>query len=52
MRNAYKIMVKKLEGKRPFRISRRRWEDNIKLFVKDIVYEDVDWIHLAQDRDK
>jgi hypothetical protein len=30
--------------------SRGRWEDNIKMGVKDIEYEDVDWIHLVWDR--
>jgi hypothetical protein len=31
---------------------RRRWEDNIKMDLREIVFGDVDWIHLAQDRDR
>jgi hypothetical protein len=52
MRNAYKILVGKAEGKRPHRRCRRRWEDNIKTDLREIVWEGVDWIHLAQDRDQ
>jgi hypothetical protein len=51
MRNAYKILVGKSEGKRPFGRSRYRWEDNIRMDPREIVLEGVDWIHLAQDRD-
>jgi hypothetical protein len=36
MRNAYKILVRKPEGKRPLGIPRRRWEDNIKTDIKKI----------------
>jgi hypothetical protein len=39
------------EGKRPLGISRRRWEDNIKMGLRDIGWGGMDWIHLAQDRD-
>jgi hypothetical protein len=52
MKNAYKILVVKPDEKRPLGRSRRRWEDNIKIYLKEIVLEDVDWIHLAQDRDQ
>jgi hypothetical protein len=41
--------VRKCEGKRPVGKLRCRWEDNIKMNFKEIGYEDVDWIHLAQD---
>jgi hypothetical protein len=50
MRNAYKISVRKLEGKRPFARLRNRWEVNIIMDLSDIGCEDVDWIHVAQDR--
>jgi hypothetical protein len=52
MRNAYKILVGKPEGKRPFRRSRDRWEDNIRVALKEIGWEVVDCIHLAEDRDQ
>jgi hypothetical protein len=50
MRNAYKILVGKLEGKRPLGKPRGRWEDNIKSGLREIGLESVNWIHLAQDR--
>jgi hypothetical protein len=46
-RNAYKILAGKSEGRRPLGRSGRRWEDNIKLDLKEIGREDVDWSHLA-----
>jgi hypothetical protein len=52
MRNAYKIFFGKTEGKRPFGRSRRRCEDNIRMDLKEMGWEGVDWIHLAQDRDQ
>jgi hypothetical protein len=52
MINVCKILVGKSEGKRPLGRPRRIWEDNIKMDVKDIGWEGVDWIHLAQDRDR
>jgi hypothetical protein len=52
LRNAYTILVGNPEGKRPLRGPRRRWEDNIRKDIKDIGWEVVDWIHLAQDRDQ
>jgi hypothetical protein len=51
-RNAYNILVGKPERKRPLRRPRRRWEDNIKINLRDIAFAGVDWIHLAQDRDR
>jgi hypothetical protein len=47
MRNSYSILVGKLEGKRPLRRSRHRWEDNIRMDLKEIRWEGVDWMHLA-----
>jgi hypothetical protein len=37
---------------RPLGRPRRRWEDNIKMDLREIGFGDVDWIHLAQDRDR
>jgi hypothetical protein len=47
MRNAYKILVGKPEGTRP--IGRRGREDNIKMDIREIGLEVVDWIHVSQD---
>jgi hypothetical protein len=44
--------VRKLEGKRPMGRPRRRWEDNIKMDFLGMGYGGVDWIELAQDRDR
>jgi hypothetical protein len=40
------------EGRRPLGRPRRTWEDNIKMDLREIGFGDVDWIHLAQDRDR
>jgi hypothetical protein len=52
MRNAYNILVGKPEGVRPLGRPRHRWEVNIRMDLGEIVWEGVDWIHLAQDRDQ
>ncbi|KAJ4438366.1 hypothetical protein ANN_14308 [Periplaneta americana] len=51
-RNAYRVLVGRPEGKRPFGMPRRRWEDNIKMDLKEVGYDGRDWIDLAQDRDQ
>jgi hypothetical protein len=51
-RNAYRLLVGKPEGKWPLRRPRRRWADNIKIDLLEIGWGGVDWIGLAQDRDK
>jgi hypothetical protein len=51
-RNAYRLLVGKPEGKRPLGRPRRRWVDNIKMDLLEIGWGGVDWIGLAQDRDK
>jgi hypothetical protein len=51
-RNAYRLLVKKPDGKRPLGRPRRRWVDNIKIGLLEIGWSDGDWIGLAQDRDK
>jgi hypothetical protein len=52
MKNAYKILVGKVEGKRPLGRPRRRLEENIKMDRREKWLEDLDLIHLAQDRDQ
>ncbi|KAJ4440087.1 hypothetical protein ANN_08220 [Periplaneta americana] len=51
-RNAYSVLVGRPEGKRPLGRPRRRWEDNIKMDLREVGYDDRDWINLAQDRDR
>jgi hypothetical protein len=51
-RKAYRLLVEKPEGKRPLGRSKRRWVDNIKMDLLEIGLGGVDWIGLAQVRDK
>jgi hypothetical protein len=51
-RNAYGILVGKPEGKRPLRRPRRMWEDNIRMDLREIGCSGMEWIDLAQDRDR
>ena len=48
----HKVLVGKPEGKRPLGRPRRRWEDNIKMDLQEVECAGVDWIELAQDRDR
>jgi hypothetical protein len=48
MRNAYNLLVGNAEGKTSFGRPCRHWENNIKMELKEIGYERVDWLHLAQ----
>jgi hypothetical protein len=50
--NVYRLLVGKLTGKRPLGRPRRRWIDNIKMDLVQIVWGNVDWIGVAEDRDK
>jgi len=50
-RGEYRILVGKHEGKRPPGRHRRRWEDNIKMDLQEVVFGSMDWKELAQDRD-
>jgi hypothetical protein len=52
MRNAYRILVGKPEGKRPLGRPGRRWMDNIKMDLRAIGWDCMDWIDLAQNRDQ
>jgi hypothetical protein len=51
-RNAYKILVGKPEGKRPLGRPRRRWVINIKIYLREIRWDDMVWIDLGQNRDQ
>jgi hypothetical protein len=51
-RNAYRLLVGKPEGKRPLGRPRRRWEDNIRMFLGEVGRGNVDWIGLAKDRNR
>jgi len=51
IRNVSEILVGKPEGRRPLVRPRRRWEDNIRMVLREIGWEGVDWIRQAQDRD-
>jgi len=48
MRDAYNSLCGKPEGKRPLGRPRRRWEDNIRMDIREIRWGDVDWKHLDQ----
>jgi hypothetical protein len=51
-RNAYRLLVRKPEGKRPLERPRRRWVDNIRLDFGEEGWGGANWVGLAQDRDK
>jgi hypothetical protein len=51
-RNAYSLLVGKPEGKRPLGRPRRRWVDNIRMDLGEVGWGDLDWIDLAQDRNR
>ena len=51
-RNAYRVLVGKLEGNRPLGRPRGRWEDNIKMDLRKVRCDPGDWIALAEDRNQ
>jgi len=51
-RGVYRVLVGKPEGKRPLGRPRSRWEDYIKMDLQEVGCGDMDWIELAQDRDR
>jgi hypothetical protein len=51
-RNAYRLLVGKPEGKRPLRRPTRRLVDNIRMELGEVGWGGVDWIRLAQDRNR
>jgi hypothetical protein len=48
----YRMLVRKLEGKRPLGGPKRRWDDNIKTDLQEVGWEAVDWVDLAQGRNR
>jgi hypothetical protein len=52
MGNACKTMIRKLTGKRPLSRPRHRWENNIKMYFKEVGWEGVIWFNLYQDMDQ
>ena len=48
----YGVLVEKPEGNRPVRRLKRSWEDNIKMDLREVGWEGMDWIYLAQNRDR
>jgi len=51
-RGVYRVLVGKLDGKKPLGRPRRRWVDNIRMDVQEMGCVYMDWIGLAQDRDR
>ena len=51
-RGVYRVLVGKREGEKPLGRPRRRWEDNIKMDLQEVGCGGMDWIELAQDRDR
>jgi hypothetical protein len=51
-KNVYTVLVGKPEGKRPLEKPRCRWEDNIKMNLREVRWSGMDSIYLAQDRDQ
>jgi hypothetical protein len=52
MRGVYRVLVGKPEGNRPLGRPRLRWEGNIKMEIQEVGCRGMDWIELAQDRDR
>jgi hypothetical protein len=52
IRNAYKVLIRRPEGKRALERPPYRWEVNIRMDLREIGWENVDWIHLVQDRNQ
>ena len=52
MRGIYRVLVGKPEGTRPLERPRRGWEDNIKMDLQEVRCVGMDWMELAQDRDR
>jgi hypothetical protein len=51
-RGAYRILVVRPEGRRSLGRPRRKWEDNIKMDLEEVGWGGMDWIDMAQDRDR
>jgi hypothetical protein len=50
--DVYRVLMGKSEGKKPLGSPRPRWEDNIKIGLQEVEFGGVDWIDLAQDRER
>jgi hypothetical protein len=50
-RGLYRILMGKPDGKRPLITPKRRWEDNIKMYLQEVECGGMDWIDVVQDRD-
>ena len=51
MRGTYRVLVGKPKGKRLLAITQRKWEDNVKMDLQEVVYGGMDWIDRAQNKD-
>jgi len=51
-RGIYRVLVGKHEGNRPLGRTRHRWEENITMNLQEVEYKGMDWIDLAEDRDR
>jgi hypothetical protein len=51
-RGAFRALVGKPEGRKPLGRPRRKWKDNIKMDLREVGWGGMDWINLAQDRDR
>jgi hypothetical protein len=51
-RGVYRVLVGKPEGRRPLGKPRRKWEDNMRMDIQEVGWGAVDWIDMAQDRDR
>ena len=51
-RGVYRVLVGKPEGKKPLGRSRRRWADNIKMDLQEVRCRNMNWVELAEDRDR
>ena len=51
-RGVYRVLVRKTEGKRPLGRPKHRWNSNIKMDLKEVGCEGMDWIEMTQDRDR
>jgi hypothetical protein len=51
-RSAYRVLVGRYEGKRPFERARHGWDNNIKIVLQEVGWGGMDWIDLAQNRDR